>query len=62
MQLMLGKKELLDALFDESDTVGAIDVVGEPSPGNQTVCIFAYLAMHLHVYLLCDLMSMHPFV
>ena len=33
-QLTLGKKELLDALFDESETVGAIDVVGGPSPGN----------------------------
>ena len=36
-QLTLDKKELLDALFDESDTVGAIDVAGEPSPENVAV-------------------------
>ena len=32
-QVTLEKKALLDAVFDESGTVGAIDVVGGPAPG-----------------------------
>ena len=32
-QVTLEKKALLDALFDESGTVGAIDVVGDPAHG-----------------------------
>ena len=31
-QVTLEKKALLDAVFDESGTVGAIDVVGRPTP------------------------------
>ena len=31
---MLDKKELLDGLFDETGVVGAIEVVGDPSPEN----------------------------
>ena len=33
MQVTLEKKALLDALFDESGTVGAVGVVGGPAPG-----------------------------
>ena len=32
-QVTLEGKALLDAVFDESDTVGAVDVVGGPAPG-----------------------------
>ena len=38
-QVTLEKKALLDALFDESDTKRALDVVGGPAPGTMMVSL-----------------------
>ena len=36
-QVTLKKKALLNALFDESDSAGVIEVVGDSPPGNMMV-------------------------
>ena len=43
-QLTFEKIELLDALFDETTTVGSMEIVGEPNPGNGIVCVYVSIA------------------
>ena len=45
---MLNKQELLDELFDEAGAVGAIDIVGDLSPGNVPVCMATCLFECMH--------------
>ena len=40
-QLTFDKKDLLDALFDETGGLGSMEVVGDSMPGNAIVCVYA---------------------
>ena len=48
-QVTLERKELLDPIFDESDT-GHFEVVGGDSPGKCIVRIYVNMYMHVYVY------------
>ena len=51
-QLTLDKKQLLDGLFDESGAVRAIEVVGDPVPGDQIVRVYSMHGLKRYIALL----------
>ena len=50
-QVTFGKKDILDALFDETGAVGSLEIVGDTAPGNTIVCM--YVCMCIIGLILC---------
>ena len=46
MQLTLEKKAILDPVFDTPDTLGVIEVVGDPVPGEHTILVHMSACMY----------------
>ncbi len=49
-QVTLEKKELLDAIFDESGTVGAIEAVGDLAPYKKPMIVRAYVCVCVYLF------------
>ena len=47
IQITLEKKALLDSFFDTPDAVGAVEVVGDPVPTEDTLLVRALISVYM---------------
>ena len=59
-QVTLGKNALLDTLFDDSSTTGAMEIVGGPAPAKDMgVCIYIYIYIYAYILYISVCWSTH---